>query len=165
MKFMNHERKIQCLLFLSCFLFTAMQAQETIPATGGSATGSGGTVTYSAGQVTYNTFSGTTGTVAQGVQQPYEISVVTGISNPREITLECSIFPNPATKLVKLMVESIDYENLRFRLYDINGILIQDKKVESRETEISMENLSSSIYFLKVINNNKEVKVFKIVKN
>ena len=162
---MKHERKIQCLLFLSCFLFTAMQAQETIPATGGSATGSGGTVTYSAGQVTCNTFSGTTGTVAQGVQQPYEISVVTGMSNAREITLECSIFPNPATKFVKLMVESFDYENLRFRLYDINGILIKDKKVESRETEVSMENLSSSIYYLKVINNNKEVKVFKIVKN
>ena len=162
---MKQKRKIQCLLFLSYFWFTTIQAQETIPATGGSATGSGGTVTYSAGQVTYNTFLATTGTVAQGVQQPYEISVVTGISNAREITLECSIFPNPTTKFVKLMVESIDYENLRFRLYDVNGILIQDKKVERRETEISMENLSPSIYFLKVINNNKEVKVFKIVKN
>jgi len=162
---MEHERKIQSLLFLSCFLFTAIQAQETIPATGGSATGSGGTVTYSVGQVTYNTFSATTGTVAQGVQQPYEISVVTGISDAREITLECTIFLNPTTKFVKLMVEAFDYENLRFRLYDVNGILIQDKKVESRVTEISMENLSSSIYFLKVINNNTEVKVFKIVKN
>jgi len=64
-----------------------------------------------------------------------------------------------------LVFESFDYENLRFRLYDINGVLLQDKKVESRETEISMENLSSSVYLLKVIINNKEVKVFKIVKN
>jgi hypothetical protein len=63
-----------------------------------------------------------------------------------------------------LIVESFDYENLRFRLFDINGILLQDKKVESKETEISMDNLSSSVYFLKVIKNNVEVKVFKIVK-
>jgi hypothetical protein len=32
------------------------------------------------------------------------------------------------------------------------------------ETEISLENLSSSVYFLKVIKNNLEIKVFEIVK-
>jgi len=31
--------------------------------------------------------------------------------------------------------------------------------------QISLNNLSSAIYFLKIIKDNKEVKVFKIVKN
>jgi hypothetical protein len=43
-------------------------------------------------------------------------------------------------------------------------VLLQDKKVENWETEISLENHSSSVYLLKVIKNNIEVKVFKIVK-
>jgi hypothetical protein len=143
----------------------AVHAQNAIPATGGNATGSGSSsVSYTVGQILYNTISETDASVAQGVQQPYEISVVTAIENTKDINLECKVFPNPTTGLVKLIVGSSDLENLRFRLYDINGVLLQDKKVESRETEISMENLFSSIYFLKIINNNLEVKVFKIVK-
>jgi len=50
-----------------------LQAQETIPASGGKASGSGGTASYSFGQVVYTTYTGTNGLVAQGVQQPFEI--------------------------------------------------------------------------------------------
>ena len=165
---MKHLIKLLIAFYLVGY-GTIAQAQNTIhatiPATGGSSTGSGGSVSYTVGQITYNTISGTNGTMAQGIQQPYEISVVTAIENAREITLICAVYPNPTRGIIKLIVESFDHENLRFQLYDINGVLLRDKKVESRETEISMNNLSSSIYFLKVIFNNKEVKVFKIVKN
>jgi hypothetical protein len=65
---------------------------------------------------------------------------------------------------MKLIIQPFGDENLRFRLYDLNGVLLQDKKVESEETEISLENLSSSMYFLKVIKDNMEVKTFKIIK-
>jgi hypothetical protein len=66
--------------------------------------------------------------------------------------------------MAKLVFESPDFENLRFRLYNVNGIILQDKKVDSSETEISLENFSSSIYFLRVYNSSTVVKVFKIVK-
>ncbi len=161
---MNMKKIILCFLFFSGLGIVILQAQSTIPASGGNATGSGGSVSYTVGQILYNTISGTNGIVAQGVQQPYEISVVTSIKNSEEINLECLVYPNPTSGLAKLIFKSPDYENLRFRLYDINGVLLQDKKVESSETEISLENLSSSVYFLKVIKNNLEVKVFKIVK-
>ena len=161
---MKKKKSILCLLFLSYFSFATIEAQETIPATGGNATGSGGSVSYTIGQVTYQTIEGTTGTVAQGVQQPYEISVVTAIENTDGITLEYKVYPNPTNGLLKLVIQPFDDENLRFRLYDLNGVLLQDKKVESEETEISLENLSSSMYFLKVIKDNMEVKIFKIIK-
>jgi len=139
-------------------------AQSTNLASGGNASGNGGTASYSVGQIFYSTISGANGIVAQGVQQPFEISVVTAIPKSEYINLECLVYPNPTMGAVRLVIESDEYENLKFRLYDINGMLLQDKRVESRETEISMENLTSSVYFLKVIKNNKEVKVFKIVK-
>ena len=161
---MKHMKKNLSILFLSFICIAVLQGQQTIPATSGNAAGSGGSVSYTVGQIIYNTFSGTNGTVAQGVQQPYEISVVTAIENVKGINLECTVYPNPTRGLVKLIVESFDYENLRFRLYDIKGVLLQEKKVESKEIEISMDNLSSSVYFLKVLKNNVEVKVFKIVK-
>ena len=161
---MKKETGCFLVILLCCGLCTALLGQETIPATGGNATGNGGSVSYTVGQIAYSILSGTNGTVIQGVQQPYEISVVTAIESINAINLECIVYPNPTRGVIKLVFGSFDNEEMRFRLYDINGVLLQDKKIESRETEISMENLSSSIYFLKVIINNKEVKVFKIVK-
>jgi hypothetical protein len=154
------------LLIVLCLVGDSLtiQAQNTIPASGGNATGADGTVSYSIGQVTYNTFSGTNGTGAQGVQQPYEISIVTAIENSDRITLEYKIYPNPTTGLLKLIISPFDHENFRYKLYDINGILFQDKKIESEEIEISMVSLLPSIYFLKIIKDNQEAKVFRIIK-
>ena len=70
---MKQERKILSILFLCGFWTTIIQAQETIPATGGNATGNGGSVSYTVGQITYNALPGTNGIVAQGVQRTYEM--------------------------------------------------------------------------------------------
>ena len=161
---MKLQRKIPGIFFLFGFYIATVQAQETIVVTGVNATGSSGSVSYTVGQIINNTVSGTTGSVAPGMQQPYEISVVTAIENTGSIELECIVYPNPTSGKVKLVFESYEYEDLVYRLYDNSGALLQDQKVEGRETEISLENLSSSVYFLKVIKNNLEVKVFKIVK-
>jgi hypothetical protein len=161
---MKQQRKILSIFLLLGFCIATMQGQQTIPATGGNASGSGGSVSYTVGQILSSSISGSNGTVVQGVQQPYEISVVTALRNTEDISLKCLVYPNPTGGLTKLVVESPDFENLRFRLYDINGVLLQDEKIESMETEISLENFSSSVYFLKVLRNNLEVKVFKIVK-
>jgi hypothetical protein len=146
-------------------LSEVISAQQAITAGGGSATGDGGSVSYTVGQIAFRSISGTDAVITQGVQQPYEISVVTAIRKIEEITLESIVYPNPTMGKVKLVLGSYDNEDLRFRLTDINGALLQDKIIENKETEISMENLSSSVYFLKVIRKNREVKVFRIVKH
>lgn len=162
---MKHKKvKLSVILLLGLGL-TGLQAQEAIPASGGNASGSGGAVSYSVGQLVYTTNTGTSGFVAQGVQQPYEILVATGIEEVKGITLQCSAYPNPATDYVKLKVENYETENLTYRLYDINGKLLESKKVDGSETSINMETLVPATYFLKVIDNNKEVKTFKIIKN
>ena len=62
-------------------------AQESANASGGNATGSGGTLAYSIGQIVFTTNTGSTGSVAQGVQHGYEIYLV-GI---KETTLNISL--------------------------------------------------------------------------
>src|SRR5450759_4054107 len=81
---MKHIRSFLCLLLLSG-LGTTMHAQSTISATGGNASGTGGNLSYTIGQVAYMTISGITGTVTQGVQQPYEISVVSALEEAKDI--------------------------------------------------------------------------------
>jgi hypothetical protein len=160
---MRHKKlKLSAVLLLGLGL-TGLQAQETIPATGGNASGSGGTVSYSVGQVVYTTNTGANGSVAQGVQQPFEISVVTGIEQTA-INLVISAYPNPTTDFLQLKVESEKLKDLSFQLYNMQGKLLQNKKIEGNETSIVMSSLVPATYFVKVVQGNKEVKTFKIIK-
>ena len=162
---MQHKKlKLSAILFLGLGL-TGLQAQESIPASGGNASGNDGTVSYTIGQVVYTTNTGTNGSVAQGVQQPYEISVVSAIEQAKDINLICSAYPNPTTDFITLKVENYNNVSLSYQLFDINGKLLENKKLTGNETTISMENLVPATYFLKVTDNNKEVKIFKIIKN
>jgi hypothetical protein len=160
----NNKLKLSAVLLLVIGL-TGLQAQNAIPASGGNASGSGGTVSYTVGQIVYTTNGNANGSAAQGVQQPYEISVITGIEEALDISLEIVVYPNPTKDFVKLKIENYEVQNLRYQLYDINGSLIKDNKVEGQETNIIMQNLLPSIYFLKVTDNKKVVKIFKIIKN
>ena len=162
---MTNIIKSTFVLMAFCIYMSTVNGQSAISASGGTATGTGGTVTYTVGQVSYSTFTGTSGSVAQGVQQPWEISTVTAIEKTEGITLEMSVYPNPTGGVLKLTIREIDDKNLRYRLYDMNGLLLQDKKIDSEETEISLQDYSSTIYLLRIVNNKQEIKVFKIVKN
>ncbi len=141
-----------------------LHAQETVPATGGDATGSGGSSSYTVGQVVYTTNFGTNGSSAQGVQQPYEISTTIGL-DVVEINLELTAFPNPTTNSLSLSVGNYNNENLTYQLYDMQGKLLKSNQVESSKTTINMEELPISSYMLNVLENNSLIKSFKILKN
>jgi hypothetical protein len=150
-----------------CLLFFCRQthAQETVTTSGGNASGSGGTVSFTVGQVSYTTNESATGTVTQGIQQPYEIFVVTGLEEVKDISLEFFIYPNPASDFLKLKVENCKLENLVYQLYDVNGSLLQNGEISSKETIIQTGNLTPAAYYLRLIDNQKEIKTFKIIKN
>lgn len=160
---MRYKKIKLSALFLLGFGMKVLMAQKAIPASGSNASGIGGSVSYTVGQVIYTTNTGTNGAMAQGVQQPYEISVVAGIADANGINLILSAYPNPATEYIMLKADKT--ENLTYQLYDINGKLLENKKIESNETNIVMSNFINAIYFLKISDNSKEVKTFKIIKN
>ncbi|KAF5062550.1 MAG: T9SS type A sorting domain-containing protein [Bacteroidales bacterium] len=163
---MKHKRlKLSALLFLGLGL-TGLQAQTSVNATGGNASGSGGSASYSVGQLAYTTNTGTNGSVSEGVQQPFEISVVTGIEEAKDIFLNVSAYPNPTTDYLELKVENLQLSELSYKLYDISGKVYQNKEIGNSITKIEMQNLPQGIYFIKVIDTkNKEFKTFKIIKN
>ena len=151
---------------LACmFSLSTVSAQESVNATGGNASGSGGSASYSVGQVVYTTNTGTNGSVAQGVQQAYEISVVSAIEEIKGINLTISAYPNPTTDYLTLSIGEFEISNLSYQLYDMNGKLLQSEKITGNQTSIVMSNLVPATYFVKVIESNREIKTFKIIKN
>lgn len=141
----------------------AFQAQEAVPASGGDAVGTGGSSSYTVGQTVYTTHTGTNGTVSQGVQQPYEISTTTGINIKSIDLLGLAIYPNPTTDYLTLTTKN--NENINYQLFNLEGKLIESKKVTENNTKIQMTELPKAIYFLKVTKSDKIIKSFKIIKH
>jgi opacity protein-like surface antigen len=140
------------------------QAQQSVNSSGGNATGSEGTVSYSIGQVVYTTNSGNDGSLAQGVQQAYEIIPV-GI-NENEPKISLSVFPNPIADNLILQVNDFEHSTLNFQLCDMQGKQISKGQIIAKQTQINTTSLSSATYFINVVNQeNQKVQTFKIIKN
>ena len=155
-----------CLVPMFAFVLAAgMQAQESVCATGGIASGSGGSVSYSVGQVVYEVQTGTTGSVVQGVQQPYEISVVSAVEEVKDMNLSVSAYPNPTADCLTLEIQMGEISSLSFQLYDIQGKLLQCESISEPEVQIELTNYASSTYFVRVLNGAIIMKEFKVIKN
>ena len=154
------------LFFLSFLLSFSMNAQtshQVLSATGGDATGSGGTVAFSVGQIVYTTSTGTTGSVAQGVEQAYEIYSV-GIKETA-LNISLSIFPNPTSDFLTIKVEDYNNEALSYNLIDEQGKSVLNEQITNQDTQVAMSTLARGIYFINVLQANKKIQTFKIIKN
>lgn len=155
--------RIITFLILGLFSIT-IHAQNVVNSSSGKGSATSGSVSYSVGYISYTNASDASGSVSNGVQQPYEFNTV-GIDDRNDINLEMILYPNPTNEFIKLKYETESFNNLSYELFDINGKLIQQNKIEASETNISMQNLAKSSYFLNVIESGKQIKSFKIIKN
>ena len=151
------------LSFLFSFSLNAQTSHQVLSATGGDASGSGGTVAYSVGQIVYTTNTGTTGSVAQGVEQAYEISSV-GIKETA-LNISLSIFPNPTSDFLTIKVEDYNNEDLSYSLIDEQGKLVLNEQITNQDTQVAMSTLARGAYFINVLQANKKIQTFKIIKN
>jgi hypothetical protein len=151
-------------LLVSVFLAKQFaQAQEAIPVSAGAALGSGGSANYNVGQVFYTTHTTTGGSVSQGVQHPFEFQT---LSNPALTTasLTAVTYPNPTKDFIILKITDITLHNSRYTLFDVNGKAIASGSITESSTQVQMKYLAIGAYVLKVIQKNKALKTFKIVK-
>jgi len=123
------------------------------------------TTTYTAGRLVFKVIKGTKTRVERGVKQNYEITVSTVIEKPEDMDMVCHINHNGADGKMHLVIRPFEDENMRFRFYDMNGKLLGENKIENKELVIPVENMSTATWLVKVVNNNMEVRLFKIEKN
>lgn len=152
-------------LLLVMFGFMAVQAQENINTSGGDASGTGGSASYSIGQIMYTTDNGSNGSISQGVQQAFEISVDTELKEILGINLSISAFPNPTIDQLTLEINDLEIKTLDYQLFDIQGQCLQAETIVSRHTIIYMSNFVPASYFIRISQGKNVLKSFKIIKN
>ncbi len=160
---MNTKYLISILTCYFTFLFSISSAQTSINSSGGNGSGNGGTVSFTIGQVSYHTLKASNGSVAEGVQQPFEISVLSVPEEMNQILL-IQTYPNPTTDFLSLSISNMEITDLSFQLFDLQGKMVLNEKIHNALTSVNMGDLVPSTYILKVNQNNKELKIFKIIK-
>ncbi len=154
------------IVFCISLLSNILLAQSAIVPVGGTATGNGGTVTYTVGQVAVQRASGNNTFIIEGVQQPYEIQTV-GVDDYPAITLHAIVYPNPTQHFVQLRISNYEMPEggLSAQLFDANGKFLQQYEVGSMETKMDLEQYPSATYQLRIMDGNKLLKTFKVVKH
>ena len=156
-------------LILSGICVMQIQAQQSIPVSGGTAIGYGGSVSYTVGQMVYTTNTEKYGSVVHGIQQPYEITEESISDLSFGISLQCSVYPNPVENILTLFVKYYIDEDITCRLYDSNSQLLLTQQVDRKENLIIMTYLPPSTYYLIVEQKKQKTaprifKSFKIIK-
>lgn len=144
-------------------LQTLSAQQGAVPA-GGDAAGPGGNVSYSIGQIDYSALSGPAGSVNAGLQQPYEIMVITGLDQ-KDIQLSCSVYPNPSSDFIILGIQSPELNSWSYELFDAHDKCLLVQRTSDIETRIPLAGLPNGIYILRLTGSGKMLKSFRIIKN
>ena len=160
MKYTQLKRGVVLFLLLG---ITGLSAQESSNSSGGNAAGSEGSVSYSVGQLFYSSISGNSGTVSQGVQQPFEISVL-DVAESANLDITIAAYPNPTSDQLNLLIKDFNLTDLSFQLFDMQGKMIRNQIIKSNRTQISMNSLPAAIYVVKINQGSKHLKTFKIIK-
>jgi lipid-binding SYLF domain-containing protein len=150
----------------AALLFTTigLRAQRNSLSSGGEALGTGGNVSYSVGQVGYSASSGANGSVEAGVQQTYSILTSFG-AEVTSIQLELSAYPNPVKDILTLKVQDYNQEEMTFLLFNTQGKLLEERKINTSLSSIKLRHLAASTYYLTVVSKDKAIKTFTIIKN
>jgi len=154
------------LFFVGMFFFTQqLQAQQAALSSGGNGSGTGGSFAYSVGQTVYTAQSNSATSLSKGVQQGFEIFLITGIEDEDRFGLAATVFPNPTSNFLTVEIKNYRPDTpMEIFLFDAKGQQVIRQQVVDVQTQLQMEHLSSALYVLKLIQGNKLVKVVKVIK-
>lgn len=160
-------RKRIPLLVSSMFAMSTAFSQSAVVPIGGTASGNEGSVTYTVGQIAVQTSANSSGSVsiAEGVQQPYEIQTV-GVDNYPQIVLNAVVYPNPTENLAQLKLNGFEIPSsgLGATLYDGNGKLLQSLTVTGKLTDFQIGRYATGTYYLELRDGRQLLKTFKVIR-
>tara|TARA_R110002012_G_scaffold203333_1_gene372703 strand:- start:3768 stop:4082 length:315 start_codon:yes stop_codon:yes gene_type:complete len=103
--------------------------------------------------------------VAQGVQQPFEISVVTGIEEAKGINLTVTAYPNPFATTFSIDLKSNATSIVSIAIYDMTGRLLETReiKADGLANQTLGERYPSGIYNV-IVNQGDQTQTIRVVK-
>ena len=152
-------------LIIILILFLAgsvVSAQQVVSSNGDSKSAAGVEVSWTIGETVIETFVSDANTLTQGFHQTK--LTITALSEILFPGLEIKVFPNPTQDFITIQFSEY-IEDSRYSLYDFTGKLIENKLINSADTEINMEKYASGQYILKLTNKSRQaIQTFKIIK-
>lgn len=153
--------RILSLLCLKLLCGWGLYAQVGTVAGGGDGAGSGGSIAFSLGQIDYSAAANGSGAINAGIQQPYEVFV--SAVDEDYLQFQVELFPNPSSDFLHLRIGEM-LPNLHYQLFDLNGRMLSAAKITQTQSQIDLQALPSATYFINILDANKAVKTFKIIK-
>lgn len=102
--------------------------------------------------------------ISEDISVSASFDLLTGIDGIVDFDILC--YPNPCTTHITLIIENGDSGiDLFYQLIDINGRLIDQDRIVTRESIISMEKFDKSIYILRLLKSDIQIKSFLIEKH
>ena len=159
-------KQIPLLVTFLAFFWVTGSAQSAIVPVGGDAQSNNGSVSYTVGQIAVQTANNSSSiSVAEGVQQPYEILTV-GVDDYPQITLNAVVYPNPTENLAQLQLNGFDIPagGLRALLYDGSGKMLQNLPITEDLTPFQIGHYATGTYYLELRDGKRVLKTFKVVR-
>jgi hypothetical protein len=147
------------LLLFSLLATITVSAQEVVSTQGDSYSNGNGSIDFTVGEVIIDTGTDGTNDLTQGFHQTNWRFLGVEDFAPE---FEASIFPNPTQDI--LNIKTSKFENVQYKLYDANGKLVLEDKLSSEQTSIQVSQLAPGNYSLALIDDSKNLKIFKLVK-
>lgn len=146
---------------LSLFAFS----QESANAGGGDANSiDDGSVSFSIGQTVYTSDESTAGSSSMGVQQVYNVEIITNNAAAYDLSIDLNVFPNPAMDHVTLEIIGSLAPGLQYNLKDLNGVTLFENQINGASTTVPVDELSPATYMITVLSENTAVSSFRIIK-
>jgi hypothetical protein len=154
---------LKSIMMLILFASSSLSAQEVTTSAGDFHQNSNFSVSWTIGEPVIDTWSASGTVLTQGFQQPILVSV--SIYENPDLNYTINAFPNPTSDFLNVVISNGTYDKMQYLLFDVTGKLIDSRQIVSEQTEILFSHLPVATYYVKIIENNKELKTFKIIKN
>lgn len=160
---MDRVKKLLAGLF---FLSTSFLGAQEVIATGGDYfETANGSISFTIGEPVIETVENGKNCLTQGFQQS-NLDIFTHMDehpiDNHPTGKKWIVYPNPTKDYVKLRIP--DYEGKRYQLCTYRGKIIKEDKIRETETLLSLVDYPLAAFLIRVIDNNKYVKVFKVIK-
>ena len=156
-------KRIVFLVNFHILLINVLAAQLNVVATGGDAQANSGAISYSVGQIDYTSVTMQSGSVAQGLQHPFQATIVTDVKLFDGLSF-ARIYPNPFSTSFSMNIESEIVNGLNYQVLDVFGRILKSEAILTNSTIIDLPQYADGIYLLTIYQNGRRLKTFQVLK-
>lgn len=167
---MKHELKknlsktlLLCMWLLLIFMIPySLFSQQVVSAAGTVFESETTSISWTLGETAIETLSTENSTLTQGFHQP--TLTIVSVKEWAKLDFNIQAFPNPTRDFLMIRLDEMPCENMEFRMYNMNGQMVEQGKISELHTRISFENQRAAYYMVQILRHNQAIKTFKIHK-